>query len=386
LKTPSHDALGSHFICDPNTDSSLRDWWLNGSHSLRRVMTAAAERLSQEVARVEDIMMVPQLVPDPVDLSSAPELEEEYELTRPAWLLFQISREFFSPISIFGLYSREITSFDIIRRYLVDSVKIRAARYQCTLPEFSTRVHLHSDLRDFCVRHKAPLLCGPDCLHNWRNYSSLRNYFWTRVRQYPIDYTPSSFAEQIRDFNPEFGRAFGAVSGETREERLRRLGREEDETYEHLSSFADAMLIPFTYEGAESWNLATLDRSWRAILMIDSRNSEARNGLWVEVCGSAATAEERLVSVRRNGFEARLVRFWPRFFTATNSSNLQQLWQEYDARLTESEEEKEDCHICLESNADERTLCGHPFHRKCLTKWFLRSPTCPECRRIQPRG
>lgn len=37
------------------------------------------------------------------------------------------------------------------------------------------------------------------------------------------------------------------------------------------------------------------------------------------------------------------------------------------------------CSICYEV-ADHRTPCGHHFHRHCLSRWLMATPTCPMCR------
>ena len=45
-----------------------------------------------------------------------------------------------------------------------------------------------------------------------------------------------------------------------------------------------------------------------------------------------------------------------------------------------------DCSICLEhAITDEDDLmtlpfCGHTFHEKCITKWFIKQKNCPICR------
>ena len=46
---------------------------------------------------------------------------------------------------------------------------------------------------------------------------------------------------------------------------------------------------------------------------------------------------------------------------------------------------KSECSICLEAIPHEevrRTLCGHSFHKVCLSKWFREGAanTCPMCR------
>jgi len=47
------------------------------------------------------------------------------------------------------------------------------------------------------------------------------------------------------------------------------------------------------------------------------------------------------------------------------------------------------CSICLQTNVDYQTTCGHPFHYRCLSKWTIFEPgdfldvsktCCPECR------
>lgn len=43
----------------------------------------------------------------------------------------------------------------------------------------------------------------------------------------------------------------------------------------------------------------------------------------------------------------------------------------------------EECCICLDiDNIQDWILlpCGHTFHRLCISRWFLRQPTCPVCR------
>ena len=47
---------------------------------------------------------------------------------------------------------------------------------------------------------------------------------------------------------------------------------------------------------------------------------------------------------------------------------------------------KQTCSICMEkTNAkrnltSHRLLCGHAYHRKCISKWFIHSDLCPTCR------
>ncbi|KAH8272886.1 hypothetical protein KR018_007705 [Drosophila ironensis] len=42
------------------------------------------------------------------------------------------------------------------------------------------------------------------------------------------------------------------------------------------------------------------------------------------------------------------------------------------------------CPICNEfyraNDVISATVCGHVFHRQCLNRWLVRSPTCPQCR------
>jgi len=46
---------------------------------------------------------------------------------------------------------------------------------------------------------------------------------------------------------------------------------------------------------------------------------------------------------------------------------------------------EDDCAICLEEIQEEevlKTTCDHPFHKKCIVKWFAKNnETCPICRR-----
>ena len=47
---------------------------------------------------------------------------------------------------------------------------------------------------------------------------------------------------------------------------------------------------------------------------------------------------------------------------------------------------KQTCSICMEKTGAKRNLtshrlqCGHAFHRKCISKWFIHSDNCPTCR------
>ena len=42
-----------------------------------------------------------------------------------------------------------------------------------------------------------------------------------------------------------------------------------------------------------------------------------------------------------------------------------------------------DCAICQEPTLGEKEVlksyCAHLFHKACLEKWFMSSPTCPVC-------
>ncbi len=44
--------------------------------------------------------------------------------------------------------------------------------------------------------------------------------------------------------------------------------------------------------------------------------------------------------------------------------------------------EDKECSICLNiiSENEQKLECGHVFHKECISKWFLRSITCPCCR------
>ena len=52
---------------------------------------------------------------------------------------------------------------------------------------------------------------------------------------------------------------------------------------------------------------------------------------------------------------------------------------------------KQTCSICMEKTNAKRNLtshrlqCGHAFHRKCISKWFIHSDNCPTCRIPQKR-
>jgi len=51
-----------------------------------------------------------------------------------------------------------------------------------------------------------------------------------------------------------------------------------------------------------------------------------------------------------------------------------------------SENETEDCSICLEHTRQDDTQlsCGHMFHDRCLHEWLDEHTTCPVCRAILP--
>ncbi len=41
------------------------------------------------------------------------------------------------------------------------------------------------------------------------------------------------------------------------------------------------------------------------------------------------------------------------------------------------------CPICLEENPDcTIPVCGHQFHKECISKWLALKPECPLCRKI----
>ena len=50
---------------------------------------------------------------------------------------------------------------------------------------------------------------------------------------------------------------------------------------------------------------------------------------------------------------------------------------------------KQTCSICHETTSAKRNLtshrltCGHAFHRKCISKWFIHADICPVCRKVQ---
>ena len=50
---------------------------------------------------------------------------------------------------------------------------------------------------------------------------------------------------------------------------------------------------------------------------------------------------------------------------------------------------KQTCAICHEPTSAKRNLtchrlyCGHAYHRKCISKWFIHSDICPTCRTPQ---
>jgi len=52
---------------------------------------------------------------------------------------------------------------------------------------------------------------------------------------------------------------------------------------------------------------------------------------------------------------------------------------------------KQTCAICHENTNAKRNLtshrlcCGHAFHRKCISKWFIHSDLCPTCRNVQSK-
>ena len=51
-----------------------------------------------------------------------------------------------------------------------------------------------------------------------------------------------------------------------------------------------------------------------------------------------------------------------------------------------SENNTEDCSICLENTTrdDTQLICGHVFHDRCLNEWLDEHTTCPVCRAILP--
>jgi hypothetical protein len=54
--------------------------------------------------------------------------------------------------------------------------------------------------------------------------------------------------------------------------------------------------------------------------------------------------------------------------------------------VIDSENDTEDCSICLENTTrdDTRLICGHVFHNRCLHEWLDEHTTCPVCRAILP--
>ena len=52
---------------------------------------------------------------------------------------------------------------------------------------------------------------------------------------------------------------------------------------------------------------------------------------------------------------------------------------------------KQTCAICMENTSAKRNLtshrlqCGHAFHRRCISNWFIHSDLCPTCRKSQHR-
>ena len=50
---------------------------------------------------------------------------------------------------------------------------------------------------------------------------------------------------------------------------------------------------------------------------------------------------------------------------------------------------RQTCSVCMEPTSAKRNMtshrlrCGHAFHRKCVSKWFIHSDNCPTCREPQ---
>ena len=48
--------------------------------------------------------------------------------------------------------------------------------------------------------------------------------------------------------------------------------------------------------------------------------------------------------------------------------------------INEPEPIYDDCAICMESNCDVQTHCGHTFHNDCIQEWMNIKRDCPCCR------
>lgn len=58
-----------------------------------------------------------------------------------------------------------------------------------------------------------------------------------------------------------------------------------------------------------------------------------------------------------------------------NTQQVQQVVEGY-----RYDQEKDSCMICLESQCDTVTMCGHYFHFTCIKAWLDRHAVCPTCR------
>jgi hypothetical protein len=57
-------------------------------------------------------------------------------------------------------------------------------------------------------------------------------------------------------------------------------------------------------------------------------------------------------------------------------------WQKKFMRFRKVTGAKDTCPICYDKLGDcIRMICKHTFHKKCISKWLLKRPTCPCCRK-----
>ena len=344
---------------------------LNHPQSARRGMADYAGVLIAWLREDEVTFGVPPTQAELSDLSSAPELEAEFNSTRAVAPILTLARQttrsshwFWNFWNLYG--SAGQPSLDSFGSAITLHVTAKAIALTCQAPEFRDRLSFSANLTRYCAEEGFP--SSP-----LRSLTEVRALFWQNLQTYPESWESSlTWLSAIPAlFEPAALRA-SAVQGRA-----------------YAANFIGAMGVPAVDACDCSSDAVFFDRLSRAAASVESARTDP---LWVaaaEAIDASQTAEALLSLVRWNQPSALASNFWPKFFAAKDSEQIASAFAEFRAQLANLGQADapvaQECSICQEMHADEQTRCKHWYHRGCLTDWLRRKNNCPICRTAEPR-